>query len=71
MRTFVTGVSGAPFNAVVRNVASSAAAPLASNATAAAVSATRCSFKPPVISCALANNALHTIIKPATIIFIC
>jgi hypothetical protein len=49
IRMLVTGVSGAPFSAVVRKVASSAGAPLASNATAASVSATRFSFK--VLTC--------------------
>src|SRR5215213_3413033 len=72
MRTFVTGVSGAPFSAVVRKVASSAGAPLASNATAASLSDTRFSFKLSGTGgcscCAFTSKALNKTARQAAII---
>src|SRR5688572_4470712 len=61
---FVTGVSGAPCKAVVRNAPSNAGAPRPSNATAAWVSATACS---PVLCtdcCAETESALSESTKP-------
>src|SRR6185295_4775088 len=48
----VTGESSEPLSAVVFKVASSTAVPLASNATALSLSATRLSDEPAVGSCA-------------------
>src|SRR6185369_15852366 len=69
MRTFVTGVSGAPLSAVVLSVPSSAGAPLASKATAASVNGMRFSIKLSVACCALTQKALHSRTKLIANIF--
>src|SRR5215217_9572663 len=68
----VTGVSGAPLSAVVRKVASSAGAALASNATAGSVSETRFSLNPFAtgISWAHTHNALQSSTRLTAIVFI-
>jgi hypothetical protein len=69
-RTLVTGASGEPFKAVVRNVASRAAEPVPSKATA--VSFNETCFSPVstgVVTCAFAIKALHKTTKKAASFF--
>src|SRR5215211_1718375 len=68
-RTLVMGASGAPLKGVVLNVASSAATPAASNATAASLIGTRFSAGSAVESCAFTIQALHNTTRNAASFF--